>query len=155
MFDHMSQIDGIELATLGDQPIREFLRQVTRMDLVPLLAGDGGSDRIGLYADDLLVAGATENLQQRAVVTANVDRPSRILARHRRGDQILKVSRLLEPGRIGIRVGIDQVRRYGVDDLQQAAILAALEMNGKPRVRIISPLSEIVRDRKIVQLEKE
>ena len=63
--------------------------------------------------------------------------------------------RLLESGGIGIRLAIDQVGGNGVDDLQQTAILAVLEANGKSRIRIIPLLSEIVGDRKIVQVEKK
>ena len=60
----------------------------------------------------------------------------------------------LEAGRIGIGLAIDQVGGNGVDDLQQAAVLATLEADGKSRVRVIPLLSEIVRDREVVQPEK-
>src|SRR5262249_44703215 len=148
-------IDGVEFSTVRDKAPSEFLRQVAGMDLMALLAGDGGGDRVGLDADDLPVAGASQHFQEGAVVAADVDRPSRILAGECRGDQILEVLGLLESRRIGVRLAIDQVRRNGVDDLQQTTVLAALEADGESRVRIVSLPSEIVRDRKTVQLEKE
>ncbi len=155
MFDHMPRVDGIECAALGDQPSRELGRQVTGVDLVTLGAGGSRGDRIGFDTDDLPVAGTAQGFQERAVVAADVDRPCRILAGHRRRDQVLEVPRPLEAGRVGIRLAVDQVGGNGVDDLQQTAISAALEADRKSRVRIIPRLPEVVRDRKVVQGEKE
>ena len=98
---------------------------------------------------------ATKRLQKRAVIAANVDCPSGILAGDRRGDQVIEVPRLLEAGCIGIRLAVDQVGGNGIDDLQQTAVLATLEANGKSQIRIIPLLSEKVGDRKVVQIEKE
>ena len=125
MLHHVPQIDRIECAVVGDQLRGKFLRQVARMDFMPLAAGNGRGDRIGLDPDHLLVAGTTKRLEESTVVAADVDGPSRILARHRRGDQILEVPRTLKARRVGVRLAIDQVRRNGVGDLQEAAILAA------------------------------
>ncbi len=155
MLDHMPHIDRIKRAAVGNQPGRELGRQVAGVDLVALVAGSRRGDRIGLDADDLLVAGTAQGFQERAVVAADIDRPCRILAGHDRRDQVLEMPRLLEAGRIGIRLAVDQVGGNGVDDLQQAAISAALEADRKSRVRIIPRLPEIMRDRKVVQGEKE
>ena len=100
---------------------------------MPLLPGNRRGNWIRLKADDLCIAGATQGLQERTVVAANVDRPPGILAGDRRGDQVLEMPRLLEAGRIGIRLAIDQIGGNRIDDLQQAAVLAALEANGKAR----------------------
>ena len=155
VFHHMTQVNRVERTAIGDDLRRELLGQVTGVDLMTLVPGNRRGNRIGLNANDLCVAGATKGLQKRAVIAANVDRPSGILAGDRRGDQVLEVPRLLEAGCIGIRLAIDQVGGNGIDDLQQAAVLATLEANGKSRIRIIPLLSEKVGDRKVVQIEKE
>ena len=60
MLHDMTQKDRVELAALGDDPLRLFLGQIAGIDVVALLAGDLGGDRIGLDADDLRIAGAAQ-----------------------------------------------------------------------------------------------
>src|SRR5882757_1974852 len=155
MFHHVSQVDRVERTAIGDDLRRTLFGQVTGVDLMALLAGERRRHRIGLDANDLCVSGATKNVQERTVVAPNVDRPAGILTGDRRRDQVLEVPGLLEAGCIGIGLAIDQIGGNGVDDLQQAAVLAILETDGKSRIRIIPLLSEKVGDRKVVQIEKE
>src|SRR6202020_1774445 len=90
-----------------------------------------------------------------SVIAPDVDRLAGVLTGDRRRDQVLEVPRLLKSGCIGIRLAIDQIGGNRGDDLQQAAVLAILEANGKSRIRVIPLLSEKVGDGKIVQIEKE
>src|ERR1700730_15446910 len=63
MFQHMSQVDRVERTAIGDDLRRTLLGQVTGVDLVALLAGERRGHRIGLAANALCLAGATQTVQ--------------------------------------------------------------------------------------------
>ena len=110
---------------------------------------------LGSSADDLRVAGAAQMLHQRAVVAADVDRLARILAGDRRGDQVVEMPRPLEAGRVGVGLAVDQVGGDWTHDLQQAAVLAAVEVDREARIRVFRALPQVVGDRQVIETEKD
>ena len=154
MLHDMAQEHRVELAVLGDDLLRLRFGQIAGVDVVALLAGEVGGDRIGFDSHDLPIAGATQVLHQRAVVAADIDGFRRILAGDCRCDQVVEMPRPLKARRIGVGLVIDQVGGNGVHDLQEAAVLAALEVDGEARIGILRPLPQIVGYRKFFEAEK-
>ena len=62
--------------------------------------------------------------------------------------------RPLKARRVGVGLAIDQVGGNGVDDLQETAVLAALEIDGEARIGVLRALPQIVGYRKLIEAEE-
>ena len=113
----------------------------------------GGTGKISSACAQLAVERGIELylLNRRQTTMRPAPATARILAGDCRGDQVIEMARLLEAGRIGVRLAVDHVRRNGMDDLQQTAVLASVEIDREARIRVLRSLPQVVGNRQFMQ----